>query len=1153
MRALRWFGLPVAALLVVLGGAWFWLLHTTSGAGFVLGQAGKSVALRVATVDGSFGGGLLLGDIRFVNESVDVRVAEMSVTVDPGLLPLAVTIQQASARDISIGILEDAAKDDDDTDVVDTLESLVLPFPVSLDEFRADTISITRGDERQAIDSLILEAVWYEDIRVEHFAVRTSDVDAAGDVVVDLGRGNAITGKVLATLKPALTRMSENLSVEVRSEGDLAGANVFATVDTFATITGEVHWRDGLDARADVSLKTLDLSGLVDNWPQGFPIDGDLRVIVNDDEIALRESVIAIDNTDARIAIDASMERAGDVIRAHLHWERLRWPLPLESTRVRSDSADLRLAGTVDDWTASGRIAIAADELPPGVFEIDGKGNRNSASGRIVDSEVLGGRVAGEVSYTWSDPRPWLAKLDLTSVQLAWLVPEWPAVVSGRIESHGTGDPFVLHATVSGVEGELRDLPLRAAGVVDIADGNVVVSNVGVRHGESEMTVDGALMSPRGLDFELRIADLGVYVADVAGAVEGVGSISLAETDGFLDASLASADIGLGGLDFADVEATLRADNDRQALQLFGEHLGTAVTVSLDGAFADWRRPLETRFVGTVEAFEIDLDDEHSMLLAEAAPLEFDASELALREFCLVDQDGSRACADVDWQRDGDYGLELDLQDVSLALVEHAVDSPLLFDQRVSGTFAWRHKFGAGPRGSGRVTLSAGTISPVDDPQSAVATGEGAVDFDIEQGRLLRGDFVLPFPGRGDISGGFSIDDVRLGAASGVAGNLDVDISTIRALSRLTRLVDNASGALRASVDLAGTVADPLWTGELSLDNGSFTYEPIGLELTEVTLDGAMDSDLRIDVNGTFRSGRGVGEIVSRADYSNADKPGLMFKLRGDRLTLVNVPDVFVETDANVDISLDRDTLTINGELNVPNALVKPRNITAGTVNESEDVIIVAGELPDPPEGNVSRGDLDYRGQLNVTLGESVIVDLDLAKANVSGAVNFDWKGDRIPIANGRYLIGGSIEAFGQVLEISEGSIHFPNVPADQPNIRIVAEREIFGNTQVKRAGVLIDGPVRRPIVEAFTQPMTSEERALTLLVTGSDFDYEQGVGAIDFGTYIAPRLFVSYGVGVFERENIISARFDLAKGFGIKASSGSKESGIDLNYRFEN
>jgi translocation and assembly module TamB len=81
---------------------------------------------------------------------------------------------------------------------------------------------------------------------------------------------------------------------------------------------------------------------------------------------------------------------------------------------------------------------------------------------------------------------------------------------------------------------------------------------------------------------------------------------------------------------------------------------------------------------------------------------------------------------------------------------------------------------------------------------------------------------------------------------------------------------------------------------------------------------------------------------------------------------------------------------------------------------------------------------------------------------------------------------------------------------------------------------------------------MTTEERALTLLVTGNDFNAEQGVGAIDFGTYIAPRLFLSYGVGVFDRENIISARYDLTQGFGIRATSGESASGIDLTYRLE-
>ena len=55
-------------------------------------------------------------------------------------------------------------------------------------------------------------------------------------------------------------------------------------------------------------------------------------------------------------------------------------------------------------------------------------------------------------------------------------------------------------------------------------------------------------------------------------------------------------------------------------------------------------------------------------------------------------------------------------------------------------------------------------------------------------------------------------------------------------------------------------------------------------------------------------------------------------------------------------------------------------------------------------------------------------------------------------------------------------------------------------------------------------------------------------------GTGAGPdRMGRAYGVGIFDCENIISAGYDLSKGLGIKASSGDKESGVDLNYRFEN
>jgi translocation and assembly module TamB len=1152
MKALRWIILSVSGLVVLVSLAWLWLMHTTLGARLVIERAASATGFEVAAVDGSIARGLELQGVRYASDRVEANAATLSATFDIGVVPTRIAILDARLHGVRVVIAKGEPPDGDETDPVGILESLVLPFPLRIDDFRATDIEVALDDYRQTIDSLALSATWYEDIQVHSLAIGTPELDAVGKAAIDLDEGNRITSDVRVSLLPALTGAREPVAIRLRTDGDIAGAHVLATVDAFANVDGSVQWGDELRAEADVTLAQLELANFVSGWPAGFPVDGNLHVVVNDAELSLHDSALQIGGTRGRLVIDAGVQRADYRIDGRLQWEQLRWPLPESETRVRSERGDLRLNGTVDDWTAVGSIAIEADDLPPGNFVIEGKGNRDSASGRILDSEVLGGRVSGEVAYAWKDEQPWLARVKLTSVNLAPLFPDWPAVVSGRLDSNGTVEPFSMSAELGGVEGTLRGEPIGADGNFQIADRNVSVSDLRVDHGDSSASLDGALMSPAGLRFDARVADLSLYMDTVAGEVTATGTLSLADA-GFVDATVLSPQLSISDLVLTGLEARLEASDAGQSVALVGAYAGTPIQVAVAGAFGDWRKPHASRFEGEFRTLDIDLGDEHSMVLSEPAPVTFADGEFAVENLCLAADVEASLCGTAQWLESGDYGVNLALQSVPVDFVEHIADLPLLFDQRVSGTLDWQHTLGSGPRGSGRLTLSAGTMAPVDEPDNVVATGEGILDFDIERGRLLRGDIVLPFPGRGQVTGDFAITDVSLGVESGVAGNLEVDLSNIRTLSRLTTFVDNASGALRATINLAGTVTEPQWSGELALQDGAFSYSPIGLELTEVDLNGTMDPDFRFDVSGTFRAGRGEAEIVSRADYSNTDEPGLMFRIRGEQLTLVNVPDVFVEAGADIDIALDSETITINGAVSVPNARIRPRNITGGKVNESEDVVIVAGELPELPEETQKRSAFEFRGALNVALGESVVIELDRAKANVTGAVNFNWQGDAIPIANGRYLINGNIAALGQVLDIADGSVQFSQVPADQPYIRVRAEREIYGNTQIRRAGVLVDGPIRRPTVEAYTQPMTTEERALTLLVTGSDFDFEQGIGAVDFGTYIAPRLFVSYGVGVFDRENIISARFDLARGFGIKASSGSKESGVDLNYRFEN
>jgi translocation and assembly module TamB len=200
----------------------------------------------------------------------------------------------------------------------------------------------------------------------------------------------------------------------------------------------------------------------------------------------------------------------------------------------------------------------------------------------------------------------------------------------------------------------------------------------------------------------------------------------------------------------------------------------------------------------------------------------------------------------------------------------------------------------------------------------------------------------------------------------------------------------------------------------------------------------------------------------------------------------------------------------------------------------------------------VEETDWKIMGELEVSMGDDVVIDLELARASMTGKVQFTWQGDAIPIAQGEYGVKGEIQAYGQRLDITRASIRFPDVPANNPTLDIFAERTIYGNPLITRAGVFVHGTLKRPITEPYTVPPTNADRARALLITGSDFNYETGVGAVSVGAYIAPKLYLSYGVGLFEQGNVITARYDLKSNFGVKATSGQDDTGIDFSYTIE-
>ncbi|MEO1202524.1 MAG: translocation/assembly module TamB domain-containing protein, partial [Pseudomonadota bacterium] len=689
----------------------------------------------------------------------------------------------------------------------------------------------------------------------------------------------------------------------------------------------------------------------------------------------------------------------------------------------------------------------------------------------------------------------------------------------------------------------------------------------------------GSPRMPSGLAFSAVIQELGDYLGSAEGRISAAGRLGLdgdvpwlslsagadrlrvdsVEIEGFRIEDLAddssartnlvitAVRVSAGEREVRDPRVEVQLGADAQSLDVDIGYEGLRFAAAVEGALDSWSEP--TAWVGELEDLEFAFSGHPPVELANPADIRLSQDHVSVERLCLREPGGASLCAAAGWRAGGRTDVSAKLTAMPLTMVNAMVDTGFDFEQRLDGELEWHRTSGAPLSGRAEITASAGQIDSRNRPDVSFLTAEASIGFDIVDGRLLNGSLLLPMPGTGEVSGSFDVLDISNPLDSAIEGRIDANLDDIGLLAALTPLIDDAAGALAAHVDIAGRIGEPALSGEASLSDGRMRYEPLGLELGDIALSGKLNGDRDIDIDGVFTSGAGTGRITSRRREGRGGPIDL--KIDGRNLTLINVDDVQAIADLDMGIAYNGGALTIDGSLAVPRALVTPTTLPASRSVESADVVVVNGELPEA-DAEDDQAALEVFGSLDVELGPNVEVNLGVANATVSGRTLFSWSGPPVPMADGRYDIEGQIQAFGQRLNVTDGRIRFANVSADNPSLRLRAEREIFGNSQVKTAGVLVAGTLNRPTIEAYTVPRTTEERALALLVTGSDFDLEQGVGAVDFGTYIAPRLFVSYGVGIFERDNVISARYDLDGGFGIRATSGQRESGVDIIYRLE-
>jgi len=946
---------------------------------------------------------------------------------------------------------------------------------------------------------------------------------------------------------------------------------------------GPVSWNDGMRIDLSSVIERFDPGLWLASWPKDRPLNGDLELGWEPGHLTLRSFNLAERDDGFSLLGSGDMDLATDVVEAALEWNQFRWPPAGGLADVSSRNGNVRVHGKPRDWSLEGSLQLQAGQWPDGLLTLTGNGDLGSMRLQVERGETLGGLFDGQFSFGWTGQRDWSADVRAQKLDIASLDDRLPTAVSGTFSAAGRLQPMEFDVDIKQMSGALRGRRIDVDGGVSLAGGQLHAKALQIRSGESHLLLDGDMKSSGGIRFFAHVESMDELVPGTSGSFEGQGRFSSNPAHPLFELDLRGSDLSWGawrigaistsrpedqgefaatrfeltditfdGQTVDEIGLTLSGQKPLDTIQLEGRRNGTRLEASLAGSVTGWDNPAVAGWTGEINAINLENEALGSLNLEKPASLVVGLNGLEAGPACLSGSRNGQICFDFRWRDGNDFQAHSRLDTISLHLLPLLLDTNVEFTETLSGEFFWQKSPGEKLTAELKAELSPGEIR-IEDEEVALSTGPGLFAFRITDGQLLTAVLKIDIPGAGSVDGEFRALDISLGVDSAIDGHIRLEFGRIEPLLKWIPLpVDRISGNVNADIRLSGTFSDAKLTGHASLVRGEVEYGASGTVVSDITLAGAVYEFDYTELNGSFRMGDGRGVIKAAVHFDDILNPEIQLEFSGQNLTLVNVPDVTVKANPDLELHWHDGLLNLNGSILVPSARISPRYLPSPTASESDDLVITGGGDTLPEESFDSRSKLRLNGTVAVELGKDVSVTLERATASLRGKVAFNWNDNILPVADGMYALSGEITAYGQRLKIDDGRISFPHIPADDPHLNISAVREIYGNQQVREAGVLISGTLRRPVLEPYTMPATTRERALTLLVTGHDFDYEQGVGGVEVGMYIAPRFYVSYGIGLFESQSVISARYDLKHGFGIKATSGQRQTGADISYTIE-
>jgi len=309
--------------------------------------------------------------------------------------------------------------------------------------------------------------------------------------------------------------------------------------------------------------------------------------------------------------------------------------------------------------------------------------------------------------------------------------------------------------------------------------------------------------------------------------------------------------------------------------------------------------------------------------------------------------------------------------------------------------------------------------------------------------------------------------------------------------------------------------------------------------------------------------------------------------IKGDNVLVADIPAAHVVASPDLHITRANGVFALTGSVAIPNAKVAVQKLPGGgPAKASPDVVIV-----DQPQA-AEVAPLAMDADIEVKLGNSVKVQGYGLDGTVHGQLAVRVRPGETATGRGEIRVDGKYQAYGQDLSIERGRLLFAGTRLDNPGLDIRAVRNI--RSEDVTVGLSIRGTAQRPILTVFSDPAMEQAEALSYLVTGrplnalksgesdtlntaaqalgglagdrlaksigSRLGLEAGVSssealggsAFTAGKYLSPRLFLSYGVGLFTPGQVITLRYTLNRFLQFEAENATTGNRASFNYKIE-